>query len=142
MTDRLPSDHDAVSSHRVHLESVGRTGRPRVPVPAALDLAAGDVVRVSLEGEPGHVEVTEALDGTIVIDAVADNPRLARAGEGADRLREWTDAVGLGTGDPVLVDVLTAGYAYGLRRPGERVVYAAPDAPADSLASIAEDLQE
>lgn len=142
MTERLPSDHEAVDSHRVHVERVGRTSRVRVPLPSALELAEGEVLRVSLEGEPAHASVESTLSGDLAIEGASDNARLARAREGEDRLRAWAERVDLGPGDPVLVDVLTAGFAYGLRRPGERVIYGAPDAPADSLSRIAEDLSE
>ena len=141
MSDRLPSDHAAVESHRVHLDRVGRTSRPRVPVPAAVDVAVGDVIRVSLEGTSYHAQIAEALDGTPDIRGAFDNARLARTpGEGDDHFQPWTESVGLGVGDPVLVDVVTPGYKLGIRRPGERVVYDATDAPSSSLSDIARDL--
>jgi hypothetical protein len=141
VTERLPSDHDAVESHRCHLESVGRTSRCRVPLPDGLGLADGDVIRVSLEGEAAHAHLEQTLAGDLAISAAFDNPRLARAeGEGADRLADWLTDSGLGAGDPLLVDVVTEGYALGLRRPGERVIYTAVDPPSDSLADIAQDL--
>ena len=142
MTERLPSDHDAVASHRVQLERVGRTNRIRVPVPDPLDPEPGTVVRLSLEGEACHGRVTETLEGAPTIAAARDNARLARADEGPDRLAEWTTDHDLSAGDPLVCDVLTEGYAYGLRRPGERVVYSAPDAPDDSLSAIARDRGE
>jgi hypothetical protein len=49
-------------------------------------------------------------------------------------------AAGVSAGDPLLVDVATPGFAYGLCRPGERVVYRAADPPRSSLADIARDL--
>ncbi|MFC7057968.1 DUF7112 family protein [Halovenus salina] len=39
-----------------------------------------------------------------------------------------------------MFDVLRTGYAYGLRRPGERVVYSPPEQPDSSLTDIARDL--
>jgi hypothetical protein len=141
VTERLPSDHDAVDSHRVHLERVGRTNRLRVPLPDDLAHEPGDLVRLSFEGTVAHARVEETLDGRPVLDRAADNRRLVRRGEGENRLREWTEATERSVGDPVVVDVLTAGYAYGIRRPGERIVYGAPDPPADSLSRIAEDLE-
>ena len=141
MSDRVPSDSDAVETHRTHVETVGRTARPRVPVPDAIDLAVGDVIRLSLEGDTYHTQIAEALDGTPDIRGAFANPRLARTPtEGEDHLRPWTEAVGLGPGDPVLVDVVTPGFKLGLRRPGERIVYEATDAPSGSLADIARDL--
>lgn len=141
MTERLPSDHDAVDSHRVHVETVGATGRRRVPLPAAVDATAGDVIYLSLEGDAVHAPIEETLAGDLAVADAFDNARLAGAtDEGTDRLRAWLEEVGLGAGDPLLLDVLTPGYAYGLRRPGRRVVYAAVEAPPDSLADIARDL--
>lgn len=143
MPERVPSDHDAVESHRVHVETVGATSRPRVPLPGTLDVAEGDVIRLSLEGKVRHAQVTATLGGDLALAGAYDNARLARTGgEGsADRLRAWLDGDGLGGGDPLLLDVVTPAYAFGLRRPGERVVYAAVEPPSDSLADIARDLE-
>jgi len=141
VTERVPSDHDAVAHHRVHLETVGRTSRPRVPFPAALDVAADDVVRLSLAGRDTHAQVTETLGGDLAVEGAFDNARLARtADEGENRLQAWVDEAGLGPGDPIALDVVTSGYAFGLRRPGERVVYQAREPPSDALADIARDL--
>jgi hypothetical protein len=138
VTERVPSDHAAVDSHRVRLETVGRTGRPRVPLPDALDHTAGDVLRLSLEGIEAHAQVTADLRGEPGIESAHPDAQLARTGEGENRLAAWVDRHGLGAGDPLLVDVVTPGYQYGLRRPGERVVYDAVEAPDDGLADIAE----
>ena len=141
MSDRLPADHDAVDTHRTHVEQVGRTGRPRVPLPPGVDVAVDDVVRLSLEGEKFHAQIVAGLDCQPEIRGAFANARLARTpGEGDDHLRPWVESVGFGIGDPVLVDVVTPGYKLGLRRPGERVVYEATDAPSGSLADIARDL--
>jgi hypothetical protein len=141
VTDRIPSDHDAVTSHRTHLETVGRTDRPRVPLPDGVDATVGDVVRLSLEGEAYHAQVHDSLYDEPDVRGAFANPRLARTeGEGEDHLRAWADTVGLGGDDPLVFDVVTPGFKYGLRRPGERVVYAATDSPSSSLADIARDL--
>lgn len=142
MPERVPSDHDAVDSHRLHVETVGATSRPRVPLPEAVDLAEGDVIRLSIEGDVSHAQVASTLSGTLALAGAYDNARLAReADEGTDHLREWLDDHGIGGGDPLLLDVVTPGYAYGLRRPGDRVVYAAVEPPSDSLSGIARDLE-
>jgi len=139
VSDRLPSD--AVDSHRTHVERVGSTSRPRVPLPAAVDVTVGDVVRLSLEGERYHTQVSDALDGSPDIRDAFANARLARTpGEGDDHMRAWIDSVGLSIGDAVLVDVVTPGYKLGLRRPGERVIYEATDPPTGSLSDIARNL--
>lgn len=141
MTDRVPSDHDAVADHRVHLESVGSTSRPRLPLPAVLDVEEADVVRLSLAGTDTHAQVGRTLGGDLAITGAFDNARLARtADEGTDRFHEWVTEQDLGPGDPVVLDVVTAGYAFGIRRPGDRVVYEALEPPSDSLADIARNL--
>ena len=141
MTERVPSDHDAVTTHRAHVECVGRTSRPRVPLPEALAVAASDVVRVSLAGDKYHAQVRESLDGDVDLRGAFANPRLARTdGEGENHLRGWLDDVGIGAGGPLLVDAVTPGFMYGLRPPGQRVVYTARDPPSSSLSDIARDL--
>ncbi len=141
MTDRVPSDHDAVTSHRTHVERVGSTSRPRVPLPDALDVSVGDILRVSLEGEVVHAQVRESLSGEQDLRGAFANARLARLeGEGENHLRAWLADVDVGSGDPLLVDAVTPGFMYGLRRPGERVVYEAADPPSSTLADIARDI--
>lgn len=141
MADRIAADHDAVATHRTTVGRIGRTSRPRIPVPAAIEAAVGDVVRVSLGGEPSHARIRESLDGDRDLRGAFANARLARTdGEGEDALRPWLDDAGVAVGDPLLVDVVTPGYKYGLRRPGERVVYAATDPPSSSLTDIARDI--
>lgn len=141
MTQRVPSDAGAVDTHRTHVATVGRTGRPRVPLPDAVDAAAGETVRLALAGETYHAEVTATLEGEPDVRGAFDNARLARAdGEGENRLPAWLDRAGLEPGDAVLVDAVTSGFMYGLRRPGERVVYDAADPPDSTLADIARDI--
>jgi len=141
VTERVPADHDAVTTHRTHVERVGRTSRPRVPLPEGLAVAVGDVVRVSLGGETYHAQVRESLDGSRDLRGAFANARLARAdGEGEDHLAPWLESIGLGAGDPVLVDAVTPGFMYGLRPPGQRVVYDARNPPSSSLADIARDI--
>lgn len=138
MTERVPSDHATVDSHRVHLETVGRTGRPRVPLPDGLGHTAEELLRLSLEGLETHAQVTADLRGEHGIEGAYPDAQLARTGEGENRLVGWVDRHGLSAGDPLLLDVVTPGYQYGLRRPGERVVYDAVEAPDDGLSDIAE----
>ena len=143
MTDRLPSDHPVVDSHRLRLEAVGSTSRPQVPLPAAVSVDAGTFVRLSLGGETEtHAEVVSTLRGGRAVRAARANRRLARTGEGANLLGEWLDAGDHGPGDTLVLDVLTEGYAYGLREPGDRIVYAPVEPPDSSLADIAESLGE
>ena len=142
MTERVSSDHDAVESHRVHLDPVGRTSRVQLPLPEDLDPAVDDVVCLCFDGSVFYAQVETTLDGQPAIRRAAADQQLARTGDCEDALAAWLSDAGLSSGDPLLLDVLTPGWAYGLRLPGERVVYSPPEQPDDSLASIARDLDE
>lgn len=144
MTDRIPSDHTTVESHRVHLTSVGRTRRLQVELPEELDCEPGDVVSLSLEGDGSHAMVTTGLGGEATVQNAYPTRQLAREREHdtENRFRAWLDEHGLTAGDPLALDVLRAGYAYGLRRPGERVIYSPPEPPNSTLADIARNLEE
>jgi len=142
VADRLPSDHDAVETRRVTIGRVGRTDRPRIELPSDLDLSAGDVIECVLDGTSYDAAVETTLDGTAMLQHVADNRRLARETDGENRLVEWFAASDCSLGGSVHLDIVTPGHTYGLRTPGQRVVYSATDAPDDSLASIAERLDE
>lgn len=141
MSDAIPSDHDAVESYRVTLSQVGSTNRLQVPLPAALSCDPGDVVSLSLSGDTAYATVTTTLRGDPVVrDAFPTRHLARRDGEGEDELACWLDRAGAGASDTLVLDVLTGGYAYGLREPGTRVVYAPPDPPDQSLADIARNL--
>lgn len=140
MPDRVPSDHDAVETHRVSIERVGRTDRPRVRVPADAGLEDGDLVRFALGGDQYHALVETDLDGDLVVNHVADNRRLARERDGENRLTEWVADAGVSLGGSAHFDVVTRGSEYGLRTPGSRVVYTTADQPSSSLSDIAENL--
>lgn len=143
MGDRVPSDHDTVESRRVAVESVGRTDRLRVALPGTLDLSPDDVVRLSLDGEDYHAQVSESLDGSLELRGAYDNERLAREGDPEDNhLVDWLQSAGLGDGRSVLLDELVAGAHYGLREPGSRVVYTVREPPSDSLSDIAEQFRD
>ena len=140
MTERVPSDHDAVDTHRVALEAVGRTGRPRVVLPDALALSDGDVVTLALDGEGYEARVETSIEGETVLTHVADNRRLARERDGENRLAEWVADGTVSLGGSAHLDVVTADHQYGLRTPGTRVVYTATEAPNSSLSDIASDI--
>lgn len=140
--DRLASD--TVESRRA---TVTRSGGPRsrlLRLPDAVGASAGDVVRVSLDGDGrttnGFARVDADATGRYLAGAYA-NRRLAKTdGEGEDLLAPL-----LATRDPgssLVLDVLDPGHHYGIRRPGERVVYEVPERRDDSLASIAEQFEE
>jgi hypothetical protein len=151
---RVPSDDEGLASIRVSLARSGGTRRPCVRIPEddeldgrvesgtceSLEMAAGDVVRVAIDREEYHAPVTADSTGRLVRGAF-DNRRLAReAGEGENRLVAWLDANGREPGESVVLDVVVPGELYGLRIPGERVVYEATRGPRSSLSDIARDL--
>jgi hypothetical protein len=140
MSERVPSDHDAVDTHRVPVEAVGRTGRPRVVLPDEIDLQDGDIVTLALDGDAYEARVETSLDGDRTVTHVADNRRLARERDGENRLTEWVAEADVSVGGSAHLDVVTEGHQYGLRTPGKRVVYTATDAPDSSLSDIASDL--
>lgn len=142
MAERLPSDHESVETHRVDVSRVGRTDRPRIELPADLAVAPGDVIECVLDGERSYARVETTIDGQPMVQHAADNRRLAREGNGENRLPEWFADSDCSLDGSIHLDVVTPGHTYGLRTPGSRVVYTATDSPDDSLASIAEELGE
>ncbi len=95
-------------------------------------------MRLVLDGDTYHASI-ENGDGP-EINGAYDNARLARERTGEDRLEEWRRSTEIDYGRSVLVDVVESGFLYGVREPGERVVYEAVESPDDSLAAIARDL--
>lgn len=140
MTERIPSDHATVDSHRVELGAVGRTGRAQLPLPDAVDCTAGDPIQLSVGGDRLFAVPESTLGDDLVVRGAYANRRVARERSGTDRLSEWLDETGHGPGSTLLLDVVTPGYAFGLREPGTRTVYEATDPPTDSLSDIAESL--
>jgi hypothetical protein len=145
VAERVPSDHESITTVRATLERVGRTDRPKVvlPVDRPMEFAPDEVVRVVVDGRTCHTQVATDLDGRPELRGAFDSPTLARdPGAGADRLAAWVDDAALEFGGSVLVDVVTDGFEYGLRAPGERTVYEATARPDEGLASIARDVEE
>lgn len=142
MADAIPSDHATVDSHRVELAGIGRTSRSQLLLPAAVDCAVGDVVALTVGGDRLYAEVVSTLDGDRAIRGAFANRRLAQAEEGEDLLQAFFDARGYGPGETLVLDVVTEGHAYGLREPGNRVVYEAVDPPSSTLSEIANSLGE
>lgn len=140
MSEWIPSDHDAVDSHRVRVEGVGRTDRPAVPIPEAVDLSAGDRCIVSLAGTETYAVVESDFDGQPRITSVAASR--STAGSHTDRLADWLETAGIETGRSVRLDVITPGYKIGLRAPGATVRYRTRDPPDRSLAEIAREYSE
>lgn len=145
MPERVPSDHDAVDTHRATVERVGRTDRHKVVVPeAAADAVPTDeVVRLDFDDATYHARVEQDLEGVPVFKGAYDTPSLARSpGDGENHLADWIAGTGVAVGDSVLLDIVTEGFKFGLRAPGERAVYEATEPPSDSLSQIARDLKD
>ena len=142
MADRLPSDHDLITTDRATLVRRGGTSRPALELPtdSSIEYPEDEVVRVVIDGDERHARITGSASG-LRIPGVYEDPSFARdPGSAPNRLVEWVDAAGLELGGSVLVDEVEPEFKYGLRAPGERVVYEATESPDDSLASIAKNL--
>lgn len=146
MSDQVPSDHPTISTVEATLSRSGATARPRIDIPGEVadEFPAGEVVRLVLDGHEYRARIERGFSGDgFQIRGAYDSPRLARnPGEGENRLVEWFEDSGLSFGRTVLVDVVTEKFTYGLRAPGSRAVYDATEAPDESLASIARQLEE
>ena len=142
MPESVPSD--AVDSVRATLERAGRTDRPKIVVPDDDRDAVpeGELVRLSADGTTYHARVELAIDDSLELRGLYDNARLAREGDGENRLAAWADDHGLDFGRTVHLDLVDEGFFYGLRAPGERAVYQVPDRPDEGLADIAGDLED
>jgi hypothetical protein len=131
---RLTSD--GVETARATVARHGGPRSRRLRLPDEVAVAAGDLLRVTLDGRDGVARVDADSEGRY-LGGVYANRRLARTdGEGDDRLTPWlaeTEA-----GESVALDVIDPGHHYGLRQPGDRVVYTVAERREDSLAAIAE----
>lgn len=145
MTDRLTSD--AADSHRATLVRSG--GGVGVAVPDALTVAAGETIRLTIDGTDRHARIGSRADGPVIrgaYDTAADLRTLD--GETTpvepvaitDRLSGWIEGLDREVGDSVAIDVIDPGHHYGLRAPGERAVYALRRRVDSDLADIARDL--
>lgn len=144
MSNRLPSDSEAVDTARAELVRLGSARRQgiRLPEAASNELAAGDAIRLVFDGTEHHAIIAEDTRGLLIRGAY-DNTRLARStGEGENRLAEWLGELGRESGNSIEFDTVVDGEQYGLRAPGERAIYTVTQGPRSSLASIAEDLDE
>jgi hypothetical protein len=140
---RISSDHPTVTSHSLTVDQVGRTSRLQLPLGsvAPFEPSPGAVLSLSLSGTQSYAQLTRTLGGAPALRGAFQTRRLARVEEPPaedNRLADWIDNAGLAAGDRVVFDVLAAGHAYGLRAPGERVVYDPPARPDPGLSDIAE----
>lgn len=140
MADRIPSDHPTIDTHRARIARSGGTRRPCLRLPGELGVADGDLVRVVVDDDERHAVVAADTRGPLLRGAFGDRALARDPGAGENHLRAWLDGLDRGPGDSVALDVVEPGDCYGLRRPGERTVYAVAPGPDDSLASIAEEL--
>jgi len=142
VSDRVASDGEAVATYRARLARSGGTRRPCLRLPDEIDIEAGTIVRLVLDGTEYHARVESDAQGALIRGAY-DNRRLARSDdEGTNRLVEWVRDTDRETGQSVDFDEVTPGYLYGVRVPGKRAVYTVTRQPDSSLSSIAEGLDE
>lgn len=142
MAERVPSDHDSVTTFRASIARSGGTRRPCLRLPDDAAVAEGDVVRLLLDGATTFARVRADSRGRLLRGSY-DNERLAREPrDGENRLVEWCERHDRGPDDAVELDELDPGYCYGLREPGDRVVYDVPARPNESLRDIASSLRD
>jgi hypothetical protein len=142
VSERVPSDHAAVTNFRATLARSGGTRRPCLRLPDDAAVEAGDVVRLLLDGTSTHARVESDARGALVRGAY-DNERLTRdPPDGENRLVEWCRTHDRAPDDAVELDELDPGFCYGLREPGDRLVYDVPRRPNESLQDIASSLRD
>jgi hypothetical protein len=146
MADRISSDHSSLPTVRATLVRSGGLDRPKVAISAddADHFPRDELVRVVADDTEyrARIESPLAEDGR-EIRGLYETPRVARnPGEGENHLQTWLEEADVEFGQSVLVDVIEAGFKYGLREPGERAFYEATESPDDSLADIAQNLDE
>ena len=140
MADRVAADNPSVETVRATLARAGRTDRPKVELPDEFFVPDGPV-RLALDGRTYHAIFELSIRDDPELRGVYDNARLAREGDGENRLVEWVEQNGLEFGRSVFIDVVERGALYGIRAPGEDAVYEVPERPDDGLANIAEDIE-
>jgi len=139
MPDRVTSE--SVRSVDAVVERRGSTSRPQLRVTDADAVPPGEVVRLVVDETQYRTRPAVDAGGDVVVRGAFATPRLARTpGEGENHLRAWLDDAGLDFGRTVHLDVVTPGFLYGVRAPGERATYEATEAPDEGLAAIARDL--
>ncbi|ODR82532.1 hypothetical protein BG842_24515 [Haladaptatus sp. W1] len=144
MTQRVSSD--TTETVRATLAQAGATNRANIEIPADDEdsFPADELVRVVMDDTEYRARIERPLTGDgRLIRGVYDTPRLARnPGEGENRLSEWFADSNRSFGQSVLIDVVEEGFKYGIREPGSRAVYEATEAPNESLADIARQVDD
>lgn len=143
MVDSIPHDHPSVESVRATLQRAGRMNHPKLVLPddANTELFPESVVHFVLSGQQYHARIERNFDEVPEIRSVRDNSRLVREREGENRLHEWFEANDLGYGRSVHIDVIEPDHLYGVRLPGDRMIYTDIPKPNSSLTDIARDLE-
>ncbi len=129
---------ESTETIRASIVAVGAVDRPTVSLPDGT-ISEG-VVRVDADETTYHAPITRGLSGDLELSGLYENARLARTQDGTNHFPSWVERHGLDIDRSVLLDVILEGTQYGLRAPGNRAVYEIIDAPDDSLASIADNL--
>ncbi|WP_137286485.1 DUF7112 family protein [Halorussus salinisoli] len=146
MADRISSDHSSLTTVRATLTRSGGLDRPKIEIPPAdADrFPDGELVRVVADDTEYRARIESPLtDDGREIRGLYETPSLARnPGDAENHLSSWVDGTGIEFDQSVLVDVIEAGFKYGLREPGERAFYEATESPDDSLTNIAQQLDE
>ena len=140
MSDRLPSDHASVRTERAVVARSGGTSRPCLRLSDAFTLESGDLIRLVLDGDEYHARVQADSSGTLLRGAYDLRSEARNPGRAENRLVEWLEDHGREPDDALDIDELEAGERYGLRLPGQRVVYTDTSSPGGSLQDIANDL--
>ena len=146
MADRISSDHASIPTVRATLVQSGALDRPKIEIPddESDSFPDAELVRVVADDTEYRARVESPLTGEgREIRGLYETPRLARnPDEGENHLGAWVESAGVEFDQSVLVDVIEAGFKYGLRAPGQRTVYEATESPDDDLADIANKLDE
>ena len=142
MSTRLPSDSDAIDSHRATIVRRGGSRTPCLELPPAVAevVAVDDHLTIVIDGAEQHATVSGDNTGPLLYGAYETRKQARTTGAGPNRLGEWLRALDREIGDSVICDVIVDGERYGLRAPGARAVYTVKHEPRDSLQSIAESL--
>lgn len=145
MSDRIHHDHPSIDTVRGTLDRAGSTAHPKLVLPEKLSLFPEGVVHITLGGQQYHARIDRSFDGVPEIRSVYDNARLVREGareSSVNRFREWFEGTDLDYGRSVHVDVIESGHQYAIRRPGAEAVYTVVPQPDQSLADIADSLED
>src|SRR6056297_1102413 len=118
MADRISSDHSSLTTVRSTLARSGGLDRPKVEIPADESdrFPDDEVVRVVAGDHEYRARIESPLTGDgREIRGLYETPSAARnPGDGENHLSTWLDDTTVEFGQSVLVDVIEAGFKYGL----------------------------